>query len=105
MSALIEVLFIIFIFPFFLFGILLKKIGKTITDNFEPIQLLTGIWLLLVSFTLWPYQEVNESVAFISIFDAVAQSEIMGVPVPTVFILLASILFLSSKVVAWRRRS
>jgi hypothetical protein len=34
MSALIELLFIIFIFPFLLFGVLLNKIGKAITDHF-----------------------------------------------------------------------
>lgn len=105
MLALIEFVFFILIFPFLLFGVLLNKIGRAITDHFEPVQLLTSIWLLSVSYFLWPYQEVNESVKFISIFDAVAQSEVMGVPVPTVFILLASLLFLSSMIVAWRRRS
>lgn len=103
MSALIELLFIIFIFPFLLFGVLLNKIGKAITDHFEPVQLLTSIWLFSVSFLLWPYQEVNESVKFISIFDVIAQSQILGFSTPHAFILLASGLFFSSMFFAWRK--
>lgn len=105
MSALIEVFFLIFILPFFLFGFLLQRIGKAITDNFEPLQLLTSIWLFLTAFTLWPYQEVNESVNFISIFDAVAQSKILGFSAPSALILLASLLFFSSMFFAWRRKN
>ncbi|MGU5672987.1 hypothetical protein ACV1CZ_20085 [Aeromonas caviae] len=103
MSALIELLFVIFIFPFFLFGILLRKIGKAITDHFEPVQLLTSIWLLSMSYFLWPYQEVNESVKFISIFDVLAQSKLLGFSTPHAFILLASGLFFSSMFFAWRK--
>lgn len=104
MGVIIDILFFIFVLPSLLFGVLLGKIYDSISGFFEPVQFLTSIWFLSVAYFLWPYQEINESVKFISIFDAVAQAKIMGASIPVVLILLSAILVLSSMIAAWHRR-
>lgn len=103
MYAIIEFFLLLLILPFFLFGVVLSKIGKTITDNFEPIQLLSCVWLSITGYCLLPYREVNESRPYVGIVEAIAQSHVVGIPTPILLFTMAGLLFVTSIIVAKRR--
>lgn len=100
MYAIVELIFLILLLPVFLFGFILWKIGKTITDNFEPIQLLSCIWLSIVAYSLLPYREVDDSRPFVSLIETVAQSHFLGFSTPMFIFSIAGILFFTSIVFA-----
>lgn len=103
MYAIIEFFLLLLILPFFLFGVVLSKIGKTITDNFEPIQLLSCVWLSTIGYCLLPYREVNESRPYVSLVEAIAQSHVLGISTPILLFTMAGLLFVTSIIVAKRR--
>lgn len=96
MNAIIEIFVLIVLVPFFLFGFILSRIGKVITDNFEPIQLLSCIWLSVVGYSLLPYIKEDNSRAFVSLFEMVAQSHFLGLTLPALLFFIAGTLFFTS---------
>lgn len=105
MYAIIELVLLFLILPFFLFGFVLRRMVKVITDNFEPIQLLSSIWLSLVSYCLLPYREIDESRPYISMIEVVAQGHIFGISIPTFMFSMAGLLLITSVIVAKRQEN
>jgi hypothetical protein len=103
MYAIVEFVLLLLVLPFFLFGVVLRKIGKTITDNFEPIQLLSSIWFSIIGYCLLPFREVDESRPYISLVEVIAQSHIVGMSTPIFLFSMAGVLFITSVIVAKRR--
>ncbi|MGT2457784.1 hypothetical protein ACU4GI_33320 [Cupriavidus basilensis] len=102
MLAILEFIVLLFVLPWFLFGILLAKVATAVAAIFEPHLLLAGVWLGSLGLYLMP-RRIPDDLPFVGLVDAIAQSHVFGLSTPVAMLAGAGVIILAAAVVAYGR--
>lgn len=95
MGTLFGILIFAILLPYILFGVVLAKVAEAIGEVFQPIILLTAVWVAVMGAYLVPSMMPTDA-PWLTLIESVAQSHVWGVPIPFVLFALAGVLVVVS---------
>jgi hypothetical protein len=97
MIALLELILLVLLLPYILFGVLLAKIADLIGALMEEKLLCLAIWLFILGAVLWP-RRIPDDKPWVDLAGSIAQISVFGFTTPVwlmvigLFALIASFL-------------
>lgn len=99
----IELLVMLFLLPYLLFGVLLAVVARVISQVADPVILLFGVWFVGFGIFLLAHSTPDDKSQFIGIVDSIAQGHLFGVSAPMVAFAIAGALLLTAIFVAMKK--
>ena len=102
MIAILEILILLLLLPYILFGLILAKIANAICMVFQPVLLLLAVWIALLGVFLVPSMVPNDR-PWLSLVESLAQSHVFAVPTPFAIFGVAGCVLIVSAIARQRR--